>query len=135
MGKLGAKGFTLVETVISVVLGTFVIVGIGFALESGIFTSTDNRSRIYSLNALRKELETIRQMNYDAFTALGASSSFSNSQITKLSGGAGSRSIAATSFGDDIKKLTLTVSWTARDGTALSKKVTTYVTRKGLNGS
>jgi type II secretory pathway pseudopilin PulG len=135
MGRLDTKGFTLVETVISVVLGTFVIVSIGFALESGIFTATDNRSRLYGLNALQKELETLRQMNYDSFVALGASSSFSNSQLSKLSAGTGTRSIAATSFGDDIKKLTLTVTWTGRNGSSLSKSLTTYVTRKGLNGS
>ena len=128
------KGYTLVETMISVALGTLVIAAIGSTLDAGIFTAVDNRSRLYATNALREELETLRRTNFDTMVNYGASSSFSNAQVTHLDGGSGTLAIAS-SLGSDIKKITLTVAWTSRKGQALSQSITTYISRKGLNGS
>jgi hypothetical protein len=86
------------------------------------------------LNALRDEVETIRLMNYDSFVGLGGSSTFTNAQLAKLPSGSGSRTIV-NSIGDDIKKVTLTVTWIARSGRTISEQVTTYVTRIGINRS
>lgn len=128
------NGYTLVETLVSVAIGIFVLTAVGASMDNGVFLATDNRSRIYGLNALREELEVVRRMNYDSFTALGASSTFTNAQIGKLRNGSGTRTVVAGS-GPDIKKLTLRVNWTSRKGRALSESLTTYVTRKGVNGS
>ena len=128
------KGYTLVETMISVALGLLVVTAIGSTLDAGIFTAVDNRSRLFATNALREELETLRRTSFDTIVALGSSSSFTNAEVTSLDGGSGTLAIAS-SFGSDIKKATLTVGWTSRKGQALSQSMTTYICRKGLNGS
>jgi type II secretory pathway pseudopilin PulG len=133
--KKADKGYTLVETLVSILLGALVIAGVAFSLDSGHFITGDNHSRVYAENAMREELETLRRTNYDTFVNLGATSSFSNAQLVKLQSGSGTRSIASTSMGADIKKLTLTVSWKSRSGRTLNESLTTYVTRRGLNGS
>lgn len=130
---LSQRGFTLIEAVMSIVIGGFILISLG--LETGAMLSSDNRYRIYAANAVREELEILRNTNYDTFVALGSSSSFSNAQTVKIPNMTATRSIATTSFGSDIRKLTLTVSWTSRTGIALKESLTTYVTRKGLNGS
>ena len=130
----GQKGYTLVETMISIGIGILVIAAVGSTLDAGIFTAVDNRSRLYATNALREELETMRHTNFDTMVGYGASSSFANAQVTHLQGGSGTRNIA-NSFGSDIKKITLTVSWTSRQGRTLSQSLTSYISRKGLNGS
>ena len=127
------KGYTIVETMISIGIGIVVIAAIGSTLDAGIFTAADNRSRLYATNALREEIEVLRQTSYDTIAGYASSTSFTNAQVTHLSGGSGTLNVAS-SFGADIKKVTLTVSWTGRHGPTLSQSLTTYVTRKGLNG-
>ncbi|MBI4353270.1 MAG: prepilin-type N-terminal cleavage/methylation domain-containing protein [Candidatus Omnitrophica bacterium] len=135
MNTAGRKGYTLVETLISVALGLLVIVAIGLGVDSGVFLASDNRYRLYSLNAMREELEILRRMNYDTLVSLGTTSAFTNAQTAKLPSGSGTRTIASTSFGADIKKVTLQVTWNSRRGGTLNQSLTTYVTRRGVNGS
>ncbi len=128
------KGYTLVETMASIGIGVLIISAVGSTMDAGIFAATDNRSRLYSTNALREEMETLRRTSFDTIVAYGASSTFTNAQVTHLNAGSGTRGII-DSFGADIKKVTLTVSWTSRRGQSLNQSITTYVSRKGLNGS
>ena len=132
--KKGQKGYTLVETMASIGIGLLIISAVGSTMDAGIFAATDNRSRLYATNALREEMETLRRTSFDTIAAYGTNSTFTNAQVAHLENGSGTRGIA-DSFGADIKKATLTVSWTSRRGQALSQSITTYVTRKGLNGS
>lgn len=126
------KGYTLIEALICVMIGTIAVASMGYSLANGFWMADENRAHMYALNALREEMENVRMMDYDAVTALGNTSTFSNAQLTKLSGGAGAR-ILQSSFGDDIKKITLRVTWTARSGRTLTESLTTYVSRVGIN--
>lgn len=128
------KGYTMVETMAAIGLGIIGITAVASTMDAGIFTRTDNRSRLYATNALRKEVETLRRTSFDTIVGYGASSTFTNAQVTHLTSGSGTRTIAA-SFGADIRQVTLTVSWRGRRGNTLSQSVTTYVSRKGLNGT
>ena len=127
-------GYTLMETVISVAIGLMIIVSVGTAMELGIFAATDNRGRLSATNALREELETLRRINFDTMVAYGANSNFTTPQIAQLPGSVGTRAIVA-SFGADIKKVTLTGSWQSRRGVTLTQSLTTYLSRRGLNGA
>lgn len=133
-GKRGKRGFTLLEVVIAIMLATMAFAGMGYVLGHGFWLGSENRYHLYGLNALRDEVETIRLMNYDAFVVLGGSSTFTNSQVAKLPSGAGTRTIV-NSFGSDIKKVTLTVTWLTRSGRTITENATTYVTRIGINRS
>ncbi len=129
------RGFTLVELMISVVIGLLVITGIMVTLSTGTSSTADNRSRLYATNALRTELEVLRTTAFDTVVAMGSTSNFSNTQVAHLVGGTGTLAIGGSSIGQDIKKITMTVGWTSQDGRALSESLTSYITRKGLNGS
>ena len=134
MAKKNKSGFTLVEAVMCIVIGTLILAAVADGLKAGSYLGGNNRYYIYGTDALMEELENVRNMNYDTFVALGGSSTFTNTQLAKLPGGSGSRTIA-NSFGSDIKKLTLNVSWDSRNGKTMNQSLTTYITRKGLNGS
>ncbi len=128
------KGFTLVEVMISAAIGLLVISSIGIVLDNGILMSTDDRSQIYALSALEEEIETLRRTSFDTLVGYGATSTFTNAQVAKLTSGTGTRSVAA-GLGSDMKKVTLTVQWRSRNGRTISEKLTTYISRSGVNGS
>ncbi len=128
------KGYTLMETMVAVSLGVIAIAAAASTMDSGIFIRTDNRSRLYATNALREELEILRNTAFDTVTGYGANSTFTNAQVTQLVSGAGTRTIA-NSFGADIRQVTLTVSWRSRRGTTISQSITTLLSRRGLNGT
>lgn len=129
-----SKGYTLLEALIAVAIATIAFTSMGYILSHGFLIADENRGRLYALNALREEQEVVRGMSYDAFLALGNSSTFTNTQLAKLAGGSGTRTVA-NSFGADIKKITLSVTWTTRNSRTLTESVTTYLTRIGINRS
>ncbi|HXV19038.1 MAG TPA: prepilin-type N-terminal cleavage/methylation domain-containing protein [Candidatus Omnitrophota bacterium] len=128
------KGYTLIEALICVMIGTIAIASMGFSLANGFWMADENRAHMYALNALRKEVENVRGMDYDAVVALGGTSTFTDTggPLSKLPSSTGTR-IIQNSFGDDIKKITFRVSWTARSGRTLTESLTTYVSRVGIN--
>lgn len=126
------KGFTLVEAMMSAVLGGLTIVSVGLMLDNAIFMAKDNRSRIYATEAIRGELTTLRQTSFDS---LPTTATFSNTLLNNLTNGSGTVTTSTSSLGTDVKKATITVSWTARNGTSKSMNFSTYICRKGINGS
>ena len=129
----GSRGFTVLESVIAILIGTMVIVSMMYVLAHGFRLADDNRSHLYAINALRSEVEFLRPQHPDNITALGASSTFTNAQIVKLHNGSGTRAIV-NDLGSEHKKVTLTVSYNERSGRTVSEDVTTHFARRGLNG-
>ena len=129
------KGYTLMEVLVSMGLSLMVITSIGTMLSSGGSLSTDNRSNLYAENALREEMEILRNTSFNTVANLNGTT-FTNAQLLKLKGGSGTIGIAS-SYGNDIKKVTLTVSWTARgvSSSTTSQKLSTYISRIGVNGA
>ena len=124
----GERGYTLLEVLIAVGIATIAFTSMGFILSNGFLLASDNRQNLYSVNALREQIETIRTTDYDSIT----NGTFANAQLAKLPSGAGTVTIAS-SFGPDIKVVTLTVSWTSRSGRTITESATTSVTRIGIN--
>ena len=127
-------GFTLIEVILAITIGTLAIVSMGPLLSNGMRTGAENRLHLYALNALREEIENLRDTNYDTLVGYGSTSSFSNAQLLKIPGAVGTRTLA-NSLGSDIKKLTLTVTWTTHFGASQSQSLSTRFTRIGLNRS
>lgn len=127
------KGFTLVEVMVTLVLAVMTITAVGAALDNGIRLTADNRSHLYALNALREQMEVLRNTSFTTISGYASSTSFTNTQLAKLQNGTGTLAIA-NGAGADIKKVTLTVSWTLKNGSTRTESVTSYITRQGLNG-
>lgn len=126
------RGYTLVEALVSILLATLAFASMAFVLNNGFRTAAENRTRMYAENAIREEMEIIRSMTYNNIVALGDASSFNNAQLGKLDQATGVRRIA-NAFDANIKKITLTVTWTAPSGRVLTQSITTYVTQGGIN--
>lgn len=133
------EGYTLIETLVSLLIGMIAFAGLTIGLNSGYLTATDTRYHIYAQNAVREELETIREADYDAIVALGdvvVDSGEGNDQLNMIPGAQGSRTWADVPGADEnIKKVTITVTWPSRSGRELSHSISTNITRNGLNGS
>jgi prepilin-type N-terminal cleavage/methylation domain-containing protein len=132
-GPGNCRGFTLVEAMICLVIAGLAFAGTAQIIGSGGRLSTINRTDFYAANALRQEAEALRNTSFDTVAAMDGAT-FTNDQIDKLNDGSGGIAVA-DSFGSDIKKVTLSVSWTAKNGADRSKSLTTYVTRSGINGA
>src|SRR3989338_10935522 len=87
-------GYTVLETLISASIGALVIAGIMMGLSGGTVISTDNRSQLYAVNAIREEIETLSRTNFDNVAGYGASTAFTNSQLTKIQNSSGTRTIS-----------------------------------------
>ncbi len=124
-------GYTLVETVVSVALAGIAITALMLSMSSGIYFSDDNHLRQYALNALREEIEIVRTAAFDDVEDMDGDA-FTNDQIDKLREGSGAIDVA-DSLGDDIKVVTLTVSWETRGGATKTESLTTRISRVGLN--
>ncbi len=116
----------------SILLATLAFASMAFVLNNGFRTAAENRTRMYAENAIREEMEIIRSMTYSSIAALGDGSSFNNAQLGKLDQATGVRGIA-NAFDSNIKKITLTVTWTAPSGRVLTQSITTFVTQGGIN--
>ena len=131
-----SKGYTLLEALIAVAIATIAFTSMGYILSHGFLIADENRGRLYALNALREEQEVVRGMAYDdSFLALGGPRTFTSWDPTKFLGATGSLTVATLGLGPDIKKVTLTVTWTTRNSRTLAESVTTYVARIGINRS
>jgi prepilin-type N-terminal cleavage/methylation domain-containing protein len=122
-------GFSLIE-----VLAAMLILGIMLLTLISVF--------IYGFNVIsrstqvavatqicQEEVERIRNLTFDAVAALGTT--FTDTKLSRLVNGQGVRAVEAGA-GNDIKKLTVSVTWNYR-GQSLRKDVVTYVTRMGVD--
>jgi prepilin-type N-terminal cleavage/methylation domain-containing protein len=127
--KKSPGGFSLIEVLIAVG-----VLGIVFMSTISIFIYGFNavaRTRQVALatQICREQIEIVRNLPYDSFVSLG--STFTHSRLSSFSAGAGAQAIEPGP-GTDIKKLTVTVTWTYR-GLGRRKDVTTYITRSGID--
>lgn len=121
----GARGFTLVETVVAlfilsvavvfatIVVGTTKVVR-DAALESSAFRIADNK-----LNELRAV----------GYAALPASGPFTDPELANLPNGLAGTSVSTVNA--ETKKIETSVSWTGADGSPRSVSLTTLVTEVG----
>lgn len=126
--RQNAGGFSLVE----IVLSMFVIL----AIVSILFTvaGTYNISRKSSLQGIAaeiadREIETLRNTSYSAID-LGTSS-FADSNLSKLSGGTASQTVTAYQSSADIKQVSIHISWN-ENGVGKSFSIDTLIYKNGI---
>jgi type II secretory pathway pseudopilin PulG len=122
-------GFTLIEALITIVLLTVVFSALLSCFVQGFDILMRMKQMTIATQGIQKELEFIRNMHYSDI--LSMDNSFTNDGFSYLENSSGIINLE-DSVGDEIKKLTVSVTWTYR-GRQMRKEVVTYVTKKGIN--
>lgn len=122
-------GFTLIEVMITILLLTVVMSAILSCFVQGFDILMRMKQMTVASQGIQKELELIRTMHYSDI--LSMDNSFTNDGFSYLENSSGIINLE-DSVGAEIKKLTVSVTWTYR-GRQMRKEVVTYVTKKGIN--
>jgi len=123
------KGFSLIEVLIAIFILGVVSVTLISVFIYGFNVVFKTRQVSMATQIAQEEVELVRNMNYDDILLLG--STYTHDSLSELVNGAGALSIESGP-GDDIKKLTVSVTWDYQ-GTIMRKDVVTFVTREGVN--
>ena len=127
--KNQAKGFSLIEVLIAVFILGIVSMTLISVFIYGFNIVFRTRQITLATQIAQEEVELVRNLNYDDILLLG--STYDHDSLPELVNGVGSLSVE-NGPGDDIKKLTVSVSWDYR-GANMKKDVVTFITREGVN--
>ena len=122
-------GFTLIEVLITILILTVVLTALLSCFIQGFDILTRMKQMTIATQSIQKELESIRSMHYSDILSLD--DTFTNDNLTYLENSSGIINLE-DSVGSEIKKLTVSLTWTYR-GRQMRKEVVTYVTKKGIN--
>ena len=122
-------GFTLIEVLITILILTVVLTALLSCFIQGFDILTRMKQMTIATQSIQKELESIRSMHYSDILSLD--DTFTNDNLTYLENSSGIIDLE-DSVGSEIKKLTVSLTWTYR-GRQMRKEVVTYVTKKGIN--
>lgn len=123
------KGFSLIEVLIAIFILGIVSVTLISVFIYGFNVVFKTQQVSMATQIAQEEVELVRNMNYDDILLLG--STYTHDSLSELVNGAGVLSIESGP-GDDIKKLTVSVTWDYQ-GTIMRKDVVTFITREGVN--
>lgn len=132
MGSKKSKksgGFTLIEVLITIFLLAVVLISLISAFLYGFNILSRIKQVAVATQIVQEEMEQVRNMDFDSVLLLGTT--FTHEDLGQLLEGQGTLALEAGP-GDDIKKLTVSVTWKHR-GEVQRKDVVTYVTRDGIN--
>ena len=122
-------GFTLIEVLITIFLLAVVLMTLVSVFIYGFTLLARTKHVNLAAQIAQEEVEFIRNKEFDDILTLGTS--FTHESLSSFQNGQGTLTIEA-GHGDDIKKLTVSVTWDYRD-TQQSKDVVFYITREGIN--
>lgn len=95
----------------------------------GFNSMSRTRQITLATQILQEQMDAIRNLPFDTVAALGTT--YANDKLSRLQSSVASQAIQAGP-GNDIKKVTVSVSWVYR-GQTLVKDIVTYVTRMGVD--
>ncbi len=125
------QGFLLVEVMISVLILAFVTVGtLATFAKCSIFVGGIREHSIVN-NALNERMEEVRDTAYASITTLP--STFLATGFDELKNPVGTQVIDDPFTDNDIKRITLTVTWNTQNGRAMTKSMAAYITNSGIN--
>ncbi|MDD8026715.1 MAG: prepilin-type N-terminal cleavage/methylation domain-containing protein, partial [Acidobacteriota bacterium] len=123
------EGFSAIEALIATVVLAVMLLSLISVFIYGFGVITWARQIAVATQIVQEEMEAVRALAFDSISGLGTT--FTNAKLASLQDGAGVLTVEAGP-GNDIKKVTVAVHWTYR-GISRSKKIVTYVTRKGID--
>lgn len=122
-------GFTLIEVLITIMMLAVVLTALLSCFIQAFDILTRMKQMTVATQSIQSELELIRSMRYNDILTLD--NTFTNDGLSYLENSSGVINLE-DSVGAEIKKLTVSVTWTYR-GRQMQKEVVTYVTKKGIN--
>lgn len=123
------RGFTLIEVLVTLFLLGVVLITLISVFIYGFTIIFRTRQTVLATQIAQEEIELIRNKTFDEILTLGTA--FEHESLALLESGQGLLAIA-DGPGDEIKKLSVSVTWRFR-GEEMRKDVVTYITREGIN--
>ncbi|MFC2168117.1 prepilin-type N-terminal cleavage/methylation domain-containing protein [Acidobacteriota bacterium] len=123
------RGFSLIEVLLAIFILGIVSITLISVFIYGFNVVFKTRQVTLATQIAQEQVELVRNLNYNEILLLG--SSYSHDSLSDLVNGTGTQAIE-NGPGDDIKKLTISVTWDFR-GANLRKDIVTFVTREGVN--
>lgn len=124
-------GFTLLEVMITMAVVAMVLLAVSSSFIYGFNLLSRMKQTAIASQCIQEELELIRDMSFDEILNLGTSFTNPSGSLSLLNNSQGILNLQDT-FGDDIKKLTISILWIYR-GNAMRKDIAVYITREGIN--
>lgn len=125
------RGVTLAEALIASFIVAISIFAVGTAIYSQITSLNQNREKAIATLSAQEEIENIRGMSFDAILSLDTS--FNSSGFAYLKDPVGTVIIDNVYGANDMRRVSVTVSWRSINGNTLQKKLVTLVTRSGID--
>jgi prepilin-type N-terminal cleavage/methylation domain-containing protein len=126
------KGYSLLEVLITVVIVGIALVSIAAVFAGSTYLVTEIRQKAVASECVQTQMELIRNMAYDNILPLNGQA-FTTPGFVNLTNPAGLIVVDDPVGVDDVRRVTVGVSWTARGGVVLNRSLATFVTRDGIN--
>jgi Tfp pilus assembly protein PilV len=132
MTKMRPKpGFSLLESLIASILLGAILFSLAAAFFGGLALIDSGREVSIATASATEEMERIRDMSYSAILALGPT--FNSPGLALLGNAVGAVTIDNPLGAADIRRVTVRVSWNAKNGRNMTRSLVTLVTRRGIN--
>jgi prepilin-type N-terminal cleavage/methylation domain-containing protein len=129
--KHNQSGFTLVEVLVAVLILAISLTGSLLVFSKGNIFVAEIQERSIASQAVKEEIEEIRDMSYASILALG--NTFTTTSMDSLKNPVGTLAIDDALSSANIRRITATLTWDSMRGRALSTSFSTYVTNSGIN--
>ena len=116
--RITKNGFTLLEIMLAVLILAISMVGLIWAINAGIFSSTDIDNVDLALNVAQSKMEEIKNTSYSSIA------SAVKSAVPGISGF--QQSVNVTNVYTNLKQVDVTVYWSTR-GAETNVSLSTYV--------
>lgn len=130
---LSDSGFTLVEVLIAVFILSIVLAGsLSVVTKCNVFINDIHQLSVAS-HLLKKEMEEVRDLSFDNVLALD--DSFTVSGYDNLFDSLQGAITLDDIYGNNhIRRITITLSWVNSQGRAVSRSITSLISRDGISG-
>jgi len=123
------EGFSLIEVLIAMTILGIMSMTLIAVLVHGFNLLSRTKQINLATQVCQEQVELIRNKPFDSILNLGTT--YTNDKLTSLPDGQGTQALES-SVGADIRKLTVSVSWSFR-GQTMRKDVVTLITRSGID--
>ena len=135
--RLAERGFTLIEAFAGSVVFAMALFVIGLAIYAEFSFINQNREKALGIMAGQEYIEHIRALPFDEILAIGPSwamaSSNKPSAFAYLPNPQGTVTVDNIYGQNNIRRVSVTVTWDSLAGGTKSRRLVTLMTRNGIN--